>query len=128
MDAAGTGSSPWTALDFRGRSDAPDRYAVVCRFVREVVQASTRAAIRAGKFFGKRLDLKRRDVRLVDAVMGSGVTQEFLLRRLGESQPGSLRLKVPLDKLSGRRIALEPDYFGFRSASNKYGRLRPRVV
>ena len=48
-----------------------------------------------------------------------GVTQEFLLRRLGESQPRSLRLAVLLDKPSRRRVALEPDYFGFRSASNK---------
>jgi hypoxanthine-guanine phosphoribosyltransferase len=51
--------------------------------------------------------------------MDSGITQEFLLRRLGESQPRSLRLVVLLDKLAGRRVALEPDYFGFQTASNQ---------
>ena len=62
--------------------------------------------------------LKGRDVLLVDAVLESGITQEFLLRRIGESKPRSLRLAVLLDKTSKRRVNLEPDYFGFRTASN----------
>jgi hypoxanthine phosphoribosyltransferase len=63
-------------------------------------------------------ELKGRDVVLVDAVLDSGVTQEFLLRRLGEAKPRSLRLAVLLDKVSRRRVPLEPDYFAFRTASN----------
>jgi hypoxanthine phosphoribosyltransferase len=63
-------------------------------------------------------ELKGRDVLLVDSVLDSGVTQDFLLRRLGENKPRSLRLAVLLDKTSRRRVALEPDYFGFRTASN----------
>jgi hypoxanthine phosphoribosyltransferase len=61
---------------------------------------------------------KGRDVLLVDAVLDSGVTQDFLLRRIGESRPRSLRLAVLLDKTSRRRVHLEPDYHGFRTASN----------
>jgi len=57
-------------------------------------------------------------VLVVDAVLESGVTQDFLLRRLGESKPRSIRLAVLLDKPARRRVALEPDYFGFRTASN----------
>ena len=64
-------------------------------------------------------EFKGRDVLLVDAVLDSGVTQEFLLRRIGESKPRSLRLAVLLDKASKRRVALEPDYFGFQTASNQ---------
>jgi len=63
-------------------------------------------------------ELKGRDVLLVDCILDSGVTQDFLLRRLGENKPRSLRLVVLLDKISRRRVALEPDYFGFRTASN----------
>jgi hypoxanthine phosphoribosyltransferase len=63
-------------------------------------------------------EFKGRDVLLVDSVLDSGVTQEFLLRRIGEYKPRSLRLAVLLDKTSRRRVALEPDYFGFRTASN----------
>ena len=61
---------------------------------------------------------KGRDVLLVDAVLDSGVTQDFLLRRIGESKPRSLRLAVLLDKTAKRRVPLEPDYFGFQTASN----------
>ena len=63
-------------------------------------------------------EFKGRDVLLVDVVLESGVTQDFLLRRIGEGRPRSLRLAVLLDKASKRRVALEPDYFGFQTASN----------
>ncbi|HVS73877.1 MAG TPA: phosphoribosyltransferase family protein [Candidatus Acidoferrales bacterium] len=92
---------------------------VACHFVAEGVRDVEREGREQREvFFGSWPDLKGRDVLMVDAVLASGVTQEFLLRRLGESQPRSLRLVVLLDKASGRRVALEPDYFGFRTASN----------
>jgi hypoxanthine phosphoribosyltransferase len=91
---------------------------VVCHFVREDVRDVEHAGlVRREVFFGSRPELKGRDVLLVDAVLESGVIQEFLLRRLGESQPRSIRLAVLLDKPTKRRVGLEPDYFGFRTAS-----------
>src|SRR5215468_6947307 len=94
---------------------------LVCHFVREQVSdvKQGKHARREVFFSGARPELKGRDVLLVDAVLDSGVTQEFLLRRLGESQPRSLRLVVLLDKPPRRRVGLEPDYFGFRTASNQ---------
>ena len=95
--------------------DAP----TVCHFVREDVRdVQQEGHARREVAFGRGPDVKGRDVLLVDAVLESGVTQEFLLRRLGESQPRSLRLAVLLDKPDQRRVGLEPDYFGFRTASN----------
>ena len=91
----------------------------VCHFVREQVhdvQQGNHA--RREVLFGSRPDLKGRDVLVLDAVMDTGVTQEFLLRHLAESQPSSIRLAVLLDKTSGRHVDLEPDYFGFQTASN----------
>lgn len=82
---------------------------------REVFFANRAAMTSDGK---ERPAWKGRDVLLVDAVIDSGVTQDFLLRRIGEGKPRSLRLAVLLDKTSKRRVALEPDYFGFRTASN----------
>ena len=91
---------------------------VVCHFVREDVRDVDHGGrTRREVFFGSRPELKGRDVLLVDAVLESGVIQEFLLRRLGESQPRSIRLAVLLDKPAKRRVGLEPDYFGFRTAS-----------
>ena len=95
--------------------DAP----TVCHFVREEVRDVEQGGhTRREVAFGGGPDVKGRDVLLVDAVLDSGVTQEFLLRRLGESQPRSLRLAVLLDKPERRKVGLEPDYFGFRTASN----------
>ena len=85
------------------------------RACREVFFAN-REAMAASK---ERPEFQGRDVLLVDAVIESGVTQDFLMRRIGESKPRSLRLAVLLDKPSRRHVALEPDYFGFQTASNQ---------
>lgn len=91
----------------------------VCHFVREDVRDVEQGGHeRREVAFGRGPDVKGRDVLLIDAVLESGVTQEFLLRRLGESQPRSLRLAVLLYKPERRRVDLEPDYFGFQTASN----------
>jgi hypothetical protein len=86
----------------------------------KVFATCSRGIRHGGKFFSVRArNLKERDVLVLDAVMDSGVMQEFLLRRLGESQPRSLRLALLLDKPPRRRVALEPDYFAFQTASNQ---------
>jgi hypoxanthine phosphoribosyltransferase len=104
------------AADLMRQIDAP----VVCHFVREDVRDVDHGGhSRREVFFGSRPELRGRDVLVVDAVLESGVTQEFLLRRLGETGPRSIRLAVLLDKTANRRVALEPDYFGFRNASNQ---------
>ena len=91
----------------------------VCHFVREEVRDVDHGGqARREVVFGRTPEVKGRDVLLVDAVLDSGVAQEFLLRRLGEAQPRSLRLAVLLDKPEQRRVGLEPDYFAFRTASN----------
>jgi hypoxanthine phosphoribosyltransferase len=91
---------------------------VVCHFVREELRdIEDGGRPRREILFGGVPNLKGRDVLLVDAVLESGVTQEFLLRRLGESSPRSIRLAVLLDKPEKRRVDLESDYFGFKTAS-----------
>ena len=104
------------AADLMRHIDAP----LVCHFVREDVRDVDHGGVtRREVFFGSHPELSGRDVLVVDAVLESGVTQEFLLRRLGETRPRSIRLAVLLDKTANRRVALEPDYFGFRNASNQ---------
>ena len=104
------------AADLIRRLNGP----VVCHFVHEDVRdIEDKGRPRREVFFGKRPSLKGRDVLLVDAILESGVTQDFLLRRLGETEPRSLRLAVLLDKPDKRRVDLESDYFGFRTASKE---------
>ncbi len=102
---------------------------VVVHFVREDVRdVDLGGRTRREIFFANRdamasskehPEFRGRDVLLVDAIIESGITQDFLLRRIGESKPRSLRLAVLLDKPSRRHVDLEPDYFGFQTASNQ---------
>jgi hypoxanthine phosphoribosyltransferase len=93
---------------------------VVCHFVRESVSDVEHAGReRREVFFGTPPEIKGRDVLLLDAVLESGITQDFLLRRLGENSPRSLRLAVLLDKPEKRRVALDADYFAFKTASKE---------
>ena len=118
---AWTSWSQWTVASCSRRTCCAmlprRRFAISCGKMFATCNSGNHA--RREVFFGARPDLKGRDVLVLDAVMDSGVTQEFLLRRLGESQPRSLRLAVLLDKPSSRHVALEPDYFAFQTASNQ---------
>jgi hypoxanthine phosphoribosyltransferase len=79
---------------------------MVRHFVREQMRDVNQGShARREVFFGNSADLKRRDVLVPDAVMDTGVTQEFLPRRLAEWQPRPLRLVVLLGKTYRRRVA-----------------------
>ncbi|HYL92925.1 MAG TPA: phosphoribosyltransferase family protein [Alphaproteobacteria bacterium] len=64
-------------------------------------------------FFSPELDVRGQHVLLVEALIQSGVTTEFLLRNLAGRGAASVKLAVLLDKQSARRVPLQPDYFGF---------------
>src|SRR5258708_40176567 len=92
------------AADLMGNIDTP----VVCHFVREEVRdVEDRGHARREVFFGSGPELQGRDVLVVDAVLESGVTQEFLLRRLGESKPRSMRVAALLQRHANLAVALE---------------------
>lgn len=90
-----------------------------CHFVRsEVRQVHVGGHERREIFFSYDPELYGRDLLVVDAVLHSGVTLDFLVKRLQESRPGSLRVAVLIDKPKDRKVDLKPDYFGFAAASN----------
>jgi hypoxanthine phosphoribosyltransferase len=94
---------------------------VICHFVRaEMRDVRTAGHERREVFFSAPPVLKGRNVLVVDAVLNTGVTQEFLLRRLEESDPRSLRLAVLFDKPQSRKVNLTPEYTGFASASKQW--------
>jgi hypoxanthine phosphoribosyltransferase len=91
---------------------------VVCHFVRaEIRDVHFGWHDRREIYFSRPPRLENRDVLLVDAVVQSGLTQDYLLKRLQESRPRSLRLAALFDKPAERRVNLKPDYFGFAAAS-----------
>jgi hypoxanthine phosphoribosyltransferase len=50
---------------------------------------------------------------LVEGVVHSGVTTEFLMNDLRARGAASVKIATLLDRQSVRRVPLQPDYFGF---------------
>src|SRR5208282_648495 len=71
-------------------------------------------------FFSAAPALRGRDVLVVDAVLNTGVTQDFLLKRLEEGRPRSLRLAVLFDKAASRKVNVKAEYTGFAAASKEW--------
>jgi hypoxanthine phosphoribosyltransferase len=58
-------------------------------------------------------DIRGRDILLVEGLVHSGVTSEFLMNDLRARGAASVKLVTLLDRQSARRVPLQPDYFGF---------------
>ncbi|NIP14422.1 MAG: hypoxanthine phosphoribosyltransferase [Gemmatimonadetes bacterium] len=98
--------------------DLPMRYHFVRAETLNLTDPST-GKERREIFYSPEVDARGKNVLLVDGVLQSGVTADFVLRRLGLYQPRALKTAVLLDKPADRRLSLEPDYAAFRLASNR---------
>jgi hypoxanthine phosphoribosyltransferase len=65
--------------------------------------------------FSTGMDLTGRDVLLVEGVLDTGVTQEYLIKQLESRGAASVKLCVLLDKPERRRVSLEPDWRAFET-------------
>ena len=112
--------------DLVRRIDCP----LICHFVRPRIRDFEQGGrARREIFFSRPPSLRGRNVLIVDGVLHSGVTHDFLVKRLQEDRPRSLRLAVLLDYPAARKVDIQPDYFGFAGASNYlvgYGLSGPR--
>jgi len=87
---------------------------VVCAFIKtqeRVVRQGDSTRIEIS--FIPELDVRGHDVLLVEGIVQSGVTSEFLIRNMTARGAASVKLAAFLDKSSARRVALQPEYFGF---------------
>lgn len=84
---------------------------VVCQFVKGERKESNPATMEI--FYSPEIDVQGQDVLLVETLIQSGVTSEFLMRNLMGRGARSVKLAVLLDKQTSRRVSLQPDYFGF---------------
>jgi hypoxanthine phosphoribosyltransferase len=64
-------------------------------------------------FFSHEPDIRGQHVLLVEGLLHSGVTSEFLMDDLRARGAASVKLATLLDRQSARRVQLQPDYFGF---------------
>ena len=58
--------------------------------------------------------LRDKDVLVVEDIIDTGITLQYLLRRLKARRPKSLRVVALLDKPGRRQVELKVDYIGFR--------------
>jgi hypoxanthine phosphoribosyltransferase len=64
-------------------------------------------------FFSHQLDIRGQHVLLLEGLVHSGVTAEFLMSDLRARGAATVKLAVLLDRQMARRVQLQPDYFGF---------------
>jgi len=64
-------------------------------------------------FFSHDGDIRGQHVLLVEGMVHSGVTTEFLVSDLRARGAASVKVATLLDRQSARRVQLQPDYFGF---------------
>ena len=64
-------------------------------------------------FFSHEPDIRGQHLLLVEGLVHSGVTSEFLMEDLRSRGAASVKLAALLDRQSARRVKLQPDYFGF---------------
>ncbi len=64
-------------------------------------------------FFSHEPDIRGQHILLVEGLVHSGVTTDFLMSDLRARGAASVKLVTLLDRQSARRVSLQPDYFGF---------------
>jgi hypoxanthine phosphoribosyltransferase len=84
---------------------------VICQFIKP--KYSKQAGEIVEIFFSHEPDIRGQHVLLVEGLVHSGVTSEFLMNDLRARGAASVKLATLLDRQSARRVALQPDYFGF---------------
>jgi hypoxanthine phosphoribosyltransferase len=63
--------------------------------------------------FSHEPDIRGQHILLVEGLVHSGVTSEFLMNDLRARGAASVKLVTLLDRQAARRVPLQPDYFGF---------------
>ncbi len=88
---------------------------VVCQFIKPKYskQQGSQSPEITEIFFSHEPDIRGQHILLVEGLVHSGVTSEFLMNDLRARGAASVKLVTLLDRQSARRVALQPDYFGF---------------
>ena len=86
---------------------------VICQFVQPQKKSAEGDSSHIQIHYGAAFDVKGKDVVLVEGLIQSGHTTEFLLRTVLSWNAASARLVALIDKQSARRVPVQPDYMGF---------------
>ncbi|HEV2468136.1 MAG TPA: phosphoribosyltransferase family protein [Candidatus Sulfotelmatobacter sp.] len=87
---------------------------VVCQFIKPKYSRPQGAGADVMEiFFSHEPEIKGQHILLVEGLVHSGVTSEFLMSDLRSRGAASVKLVTLLDRQAARRVPLQPDYFGF---------------
>jgi hypoxanthine phosphoribosyltransferase len=87
---------------------------VVCQFIKpKYSKKGSQSGEIVEIFFSHEPDIRGQHILLVEGLVHSGLTSEFLMNDLRARGAASVKLVTLLDRQSARRVALQPDYFGF---------------
>jgi hypoxanthine phosphoribosyltransferase len=87
---------------------------VICSFIKPRYKQNNQGESSVLEIlFSHGLEISGKNVLLVEGLVHSGVTTEFLMSDLGSRGASSVRVVTLLDRQSARRVPLQPDYFGF---------------
>ncbi len=88
---------------------------VICQFIKPRYSSKTEngAAGVLEIFFSQGPDIKNQHVLLVEGVVHSGITTEFLMSDFRSGVAASVKLVSLAVRQPARRVPLQPDYFGF---------------
>lgn len=87
---------------------------VLCQFIKpEMNEIATKESTATEILFSPEPMVQDEEVLLIEGLVQSGVTSEFLMRNLLARGAKSVKLCTLLDKQAARRVSLQPDYFGF---------------
>jgi hypoxanthine phosphoribosyltransferase len=84
---------------------------VVCQFIKPQYRDDLGGILEI--FFSHDLAIKDQHVLLVEGILHSGVTAEFLVNDLRGRGAATVKIAALLDRQSARRVQLQPEYFGF---------------
>jgi hypoxanthine phosphoribosyltransferase len=88
---------------------------VICQFIKPKYRREPENAAAGFMeiFFSHELAIVGQHVLLIEGLVHSGVTSEFLMNDLRGRGAASVKLATLLDRQAARRVQLQPDYFGF---------------
>ncbi len=87
---------------------------MVCQFIKPYFREMIENNVATTEIlFSPEMEVAGKDVLLVEGIMNSGVTTEFLIRNFTTRGAASVKSAVLLDRESYRRVSLKPDYVGF---------------
>jgi hypoxanthine phosphoribosyltransferase len=87
---------------------------VVCQFITPELTEKTDGSVTSTQIlYHPEIDVTGQHVLLLEGILESGITTDFLVRNLLSRGAASVKVAVMLDRQSQRRVFLQPDYFGF---------------